>query len=90
VSIMRLPPFSGARPAEPPECGYSVKKRCLIFRWVGQSFESCDQCGEPRWVHCYDPPYGGARPIFYVRQYTPWRNAWFWEPVGSLIPEKKS
>lgn len=29
---------------EPPEL-------CRGFRWVGQSFASCDRCGRPAWEH---------------------------------------
>jgi hypothetical protein len=34
------------------------------FRWVGQSFASCDGCGQPYWEHDYDErPGPGSRPF---------------------------
>lgn len=34
-------------PAEPePE-----QEPCRGFRWIGQSFKSCDGCGRPAWEH---------------------------------------
>lgn len=29
-------------------------KACKGFQWVGQSFASCDGCGQPFWEHTYD------------------------------------
>lgn len=71
-------PFRSPRPCSPGHVD-----RCVIFQWIGQSFSYCDGCGRPRWEHLYDPPYGGARPLFHVKQRN--YNGWFWEPVGSLI-----
>jgi hypothetical protein len=34
------------------------------FRWVGQSFASCDGCGQPYWEHDYDErPGPGSGPF---------------------------
>ena len=36
---------------------------CPAFKWVGQPFSSCDECGKPFWKHShdtrYDAPFGG-------------------------------
>ena len=29
-------------------------KACEGFRWIGQSFASCDGCGQPYWEHTHD------------------------------------
>ena len=31
---------------------------CDVFRWVGQSFRSCDDCGKPFWEHHFRHRYG--------------------------------
>lgn len=44
---------------------------CSGFRWIGQSFRSCDACGAPYWEHTHEhhptgPPFGDnfeLRPI---------------------------
>lgn len=60
-------------------------RRCEIFAWMGQPFSSCDTCGEPYWDHLYDPPHGGDRPLFHVKQYAEHLRAWVWAPVGKVI-----
>ena len=27
---------------------------CKGFQWVGQTFASCDRCGQPYWEHTHD------------------------------------
>lgn len=27
---------------------------CKGFRWVGQTFASCENCGQPYWEHTHD------------------------------------
>lgn len=27
---------------------------CEAFKWIGQSFKHCDDCGRPFWVHTHD------------------------------------
>lgn len=27
---------------------------CKGFKWVGQSFKYCDECGQPFWEHTHD------------------------------------
>ena len=41
---------SVATPADPPP----PKPECKGFQWVGQSFASCEGCGQPFWEHTYD------------------------------------
>ena len=37
---------------------------CPGFRWIGQSFASCDSCGRPAWEHEGEMrPRGGASPF---------------------------
>lgn len=56
--------------------------RCFIFHWVGQTFMSCEECGEPDFVHPYRPVYGGGRPDFYIKRYHHYQGGfWTWEPV---------
>lgn len=49
-SLLRglLPPERG-EPAPSPK--REAKPACRGFRWIGQSFASCDGCGKPAWEH---------------------------------------
>lgn len=58
---------------------------CVVFHWIGQSFSSCDNCGKPLHEHLYWPPFGGKKPIFWVKQWVEYRQQWVSEPVGSLV-----
>lgn len=62
---------------------YELMYPCQIFQWIGQRFDTCDGCGRPYWKHMYNPPYGGAKPLFRIRQGD--RSSWVWRPVGSII-----
>ena len=78
--------FAPEREAEPP----STPAPCWIFCWVGQTSESCDDCGRPFWEHLYEPPLGGAKPIFHVKQYLNHRRVWVWQPVGRVISRQRA
>jgi hypothetical protein len=55
-------------PSEPPPV-------CEGFRWIGQSFATCDRCGQPAWDHAGEEvPVEGAGP-FDTR-----RTVRLWEP----------
>lgn len=79
LSISHAPPPTGSRDA------VDAKKRCLVFLWIGQPLTRCEGCGLPYWKHMYEPPVGGARALFRVRQYNPHTDRWLWEPVGRRI-----
>jgi hypothetical protein len=32
----------------------SAEPACDGFKWIGQSFASCDDCGQPYWDHEFD------------------------------------
>ena len=59
----------------------SGDKRCRVFHWIGQTLDSCDQCGEPDFAHPYRPVYGSGRPDLFVKQYHPFLDCWTWETV---------
>lgn len=62
----------------------SGDKRCFIFHWVGQTFMSCEECGEPDFVHPYRPVYGNGRPDFFIKRYHRRyqdNGFWSWEAV---------
>jgi hypothetical protein len=79
-----VPPWSRPTRIAPPPTK-AGRRRCEIFAWIGQPFHSCDNCGEPYWDHLYEPPHGGAKPLFHVAQYDEHLRAWVWEPVGKVI-----
>jgi len=54
---------------------------CLIFAWIGQTFESCDECGRPDREHPYTPVYGDDRPDLYIKQYDRLSKNWEWRPI---------
>jgi hypothetical protein len=29
-------------------------RKCFGFEWIGQPFSSCDNCGNPYWVHSHE------------------------------------
>lgn len=35
------------------ECGMP-EPACKGFQWIGQSFASCNECGQPFWEHTHD------------------------------------
>ncbi len=37
----------------PPEATPAERKACDGFRWIGQTFASCDDCGQPYWEHTH-------------------------------------
>jgi hypothetical protein len=78
--------FTPDRPADPPRNPVI----CQIFVWIGQTFESCDNCGTPFWEHLYEPPVGGQKPLFHVRQWVDGRKEWVWKPVGKLITRERA
>lgn len=80
--MINLLPQPAAEPTTP--AGYTKARTCQVFAWIGQPFTSCDNCGRPIWGHLYLPPYGGARPVLFVRQWNRW-NGYHWAPVGQVI-----
>lgn len=37
---------------------------CPAFRWIGQAFTSCDECGQPYWDHTHEEIAApGSRPF---------------------------
>lgn len=70
------------RPAEAP--ANPAHPRCSTFKWIGQSWESCEGCAKPLEQHLYDPPYGGSRPLFHVKEYVHYLG-WHWAPVGGFV-----
>lgn len=39
---------------EPTTYDVMATAPCPAFRWIGQSFTSCDGCGKPYWLHSHD------------------------------------
>lgn len=60
---------------------------CVVFAWIGQPWTSCENCGRPLHEHLYHPPYGGKKPLFWVKQWVEYRKEWVAEPVGSLVTQ---
>ncbi|MGW3025838.1 hypothetical protein [Streptomyces sp. NPDC001221] len=83
---MTIALFAPDREAEPP----TFPTICQIFRWIGQTFESCEDCERPFWDHLYEPPFSGAKPIFRVKQYAAHRKTWVWAPVGRVITRQRA
>ena len=50
-------------------------RACDGFRWVGQSFRSCDGCGRPAWEHAGEMrPREGASPFGPdAAEFRPWK-----------------
>lgn len=42
---------------------------CFGFRWIGQHFQHCDNCGEPYWEHTHYETMRGDR--WFRRSITP-------------------
>lgn len=78
--------FSGETECEPSRSG---DKTCYIFAWIGQSFESCDDCGKPYWEHLFDPVYGGSKGTYRVKAYTAYNDKWHWKPVNPISPDSR-
>lgn len=79
--------FASDREADPP---FRDGRAFRIFEWVGQPFDSCDNCGIPYWGHLYEPPTCGVKPLFRVKQWDEVRKAWAWKPVGRLITRERA
>jgi hypothetical protein len=60
---------------------------CRIFAWVGQSFESCEDCSKPYWDHMYMYPLGNNKGQFRIKKYKSWLKKWYWTPVEIITPE---
>lgn len=41
---------------------------CPAFRWIGQPFSSCEQCGQPFWEHTHEVGPAEGSGIFSVRE----------------------
>ncbi len=39
----------------------SGKGPCFGFAWIGQPFYSCDNCGNPFWVHTHEDRFRNGR-----------------------------
>ncbi|MDX3759305.1 hypothetical protein [Streptomyces sp. AK02-04a] len=47
---------------------------CQGFQWIGQSFATCDRCGQPAWEHAgEDVAVEGAGPFDNRRTVRPWK-----------------
>jgi hypothetical protein len=68
----------------------SGNRTCYIFAWVGQSFESCENCGKPYWEHLFDPTYGGEKGAYRIKVYLSYLDAWVWEKVNPITPERRA
>lgn len=51
-----------------PSAYERMKAPCFVFRWIGQPWTSCDECGRPFWEHSHEEkadmkggPFGGGR-----------------------------
>jgi hypothetical protein len=60
---------------------------CRVFAWIGQSFESCENCGKPYWDHKYNAVYGGSKSSVRIKIYQSWSKKWYWRPVTIITPE---
>jgi hypothetical protein len=56
-------------------------QRCFIFAWIGQSFNTCDECGQPDYKHLYRYLFGNERPDLYVKHFAKHLRRWEWRPV---------
>jgi hypothetical protein len=53
------------------------RKPCKGFRWIGQSFASCDRCGFPAWEHAGEERIReGASPfgLDNAMEFVPWKS----------------
>jgi hypothetical protein len=41
---------------------------CPAFRWIGQSFATCDGCGEPYWDHTHELTLAHDAKPFSIRE----------------------
>jgi hypothetical protein len=67
----------------------SGDKTCYIFKWVGQSFESCDECGKPYWNHLFRPAFGGSKGDYRIKKYSKRFKCWVWTPVYPITAEER-
>lgn len=66
------PRFALADEAPQPET--RAAEVCEGFQWIGQSFATCDRCGQPAWEHDgEDVPVEGAGPFDTRRTARPWK-----------------
>ncbi len=51
------------------------RKPCAGFRWIGQSFATCDRCGFPAWEHAGEERLrAGASPFdLDALEFVPWK-----------------
>lgn len=78
--------FMGEQETEPSRSGY---EECLVFAWIGQTFEFCDDCGKPYWEHLYDPTYGDDKGTYRVKVYEKHSKIWYWKKVNPITPERR-
>jgi len=76
-----LPPFLAPFPRTRVTDEPGPSTTCVIFRWIGQSFQTCDECSAPVTQHLYHPTYGGGRPELYVKQWDRFLKRWEWQAV---------
>jgi hypothetical protein len=72
-----------------PECepSRSGNTTCFIFWWIGQGFDSCENCGKPHWEHLFDPAYGGSKGTYRVKEYVGYKGTWRWKRVNPITAE---
>ena len=57
-----------------PETQGGKSPVCEGFRWIGQSFATCDRCGQPAWDHAGEEvAVAGAGPFDSRRTVRPWK-----------------
>jgi hypothetical protein len=68
------PPADQADEAQQPETQAAEPPTvCQGFVWIGQSFATCDRCGQPAWEHAgRDAPVPDAGPFDTRRRVIPW------------------
>lgn len=73
--------FRNRRQTAPSRSGVT---RCFVYKWIGQRYDTCDDCGRPEREHLYRPTFRGQRPDMHVKVYERWTKTWRWEPVKVL------
>jgi hypothetical protein len=75
--------FGESRRTTPSRSGDTT---CQVFQWIGQRYDTCDDCGRPERTHLYRPTLGRERPDLRVKVYRERDQVWLWEPVMVLPP----
>lgn len=65
-----------------------VFTECVKFWWIGQGFDTCDNCAEPYWEHRYEAAVGGQEPEEVILVQYPWSSEPTCEPVMRITAER--